>query len=247
MRIRSPSTAPPVKGLLGSTAITPTVCCRSRITLTSASASVLLPVPGAPVNPTRYAFPVWGWTSATSWLACGSRSSARLMARASARTSPESKAPAKLISDGIVPPTLPSLASGGGKCSAFGRREGFQGEVGAEDDRDAGAVGRGRNRSHHPAEVILEPGDRGGGAAAGAVKDLRLGDPLRRGWADAGLPSLRLKGGRHDARRGPHAVGQPVAAAPVLHLEGHLLRQRRPVRECHRQGLVQSAVGRVPW
>src|SRR5207248_2854305 len=80
------------------TAITPTVCCRSRITLTSASASVLLPVPGAPVNPTRYALPVWGCTSATSWPACGSRSSARLMARASARTSPESKAPAKLIS-----------------------------------------------------------------------------------------------------------------------------------------------------
>src|SRR6266576_4223286 len=161
IRIRSPSTAPPVKGLLGSTAITPTVCCRSRITLTSASASVLLPVPGAPVNPTRYAFPVWGWSSATSWLACGSRSSARLMARASARTSPESKAPARLISIRLW------------------RGEGFEGEVGAEQDCDARTAGGRRDRRHDAAKVVLEPGDRGGRAAAGAIQDLGLGDPLR--------------------------------------------------------------------
>src|SRR2546422_905134 len=99
IRMRSPRTAPPVKGLLGSTAITPTVCPRSRMTLTSASASVLLPVPGAPVSPTRYALPVWGCNSAASSVACGSRSSARLIALASARTSPDSKAPAKLISN----------------------------------------------------------------------------------------------------------------------------------------------------
>src|SRR5256885_5781914 len=138
MRIRSPRTAPPVKGLLGSTAMTPTVWCRSRIPLPSASASVLLPVPGAPVNPTRYAFPVWGWPSATSWPACGSRSSARLMARASARTSPESKAPAKLISIRLW------------------RGEGFEGEVGAEEDCDARTAGRRRDRSYRSEEHTSE-------------------------------------------------------------------------------------------
>src|SRR3989454_10126709 len=178
MRIRSPRTAPPVKGLLGSTALTPTVCCRSRITLTSASASVLLPVPGAPVNPTRYAFPVWDWTSATSWLACGSRSPARLIARASARTSPESKAPAKLISN---------------RLSLGGRREGLQGEIGADEDGDGRAAGRRGNRHPRPAEVVLEPRNRGSRAAPGAIQDLGLGDPLGGGGAQAGLPPLGLE------------------------------------------------------
>src|SRR5437899_7217345 len=201
MRIRSPSTGPPVKGLLGSTAITPTVCCRSRITLTSASASVLLPVPGAPVNPTRYAFPVWGWTSATSWLACGSRSSARLMARASARTSPESKAPAKLISIRLSLTarfSTPERAHHralfhAGARSSGGRGEGFEGEVGTEEDRDARAARGRRDRRHDPAEVVMEPGHGGGRATVRAIQNLSLGDPLRGGGPDAGLPPLGLE------------------------------------------------------
>src|SRR2546427_7384555 len=233
--MRSPRTAPPVKGLLGSTAITPTVCCRSRITLTSASASVLLPVPGAPVNPTRYAFPVWGWTSATSWLACGSRSSARLMARASARTSPESKAPAKLISIRLSltarfstperahhralfhtgarssPRAFPHRSAlitarfstperahhralfHAGARSSGGGGEGFEGEVGTEEDRDARAARGRRDRRHDPAEVVMEPGHGGGRATVRAIQNLSLGDPLRGGGPDAGLPPLGLE------------------------------------------------------
>src|SRR5262249_52224134 len=73
MRSRSPSTAPPLNGLVGSTAITPTVgnesrpdeaslcepCGRPvRNAVTSRSTSVLFPAPGGPVTPTRYALPV---------------------------------------------------------------------------------------------------------------------------------------------------------------------------------------------
>src|SRR5437879_5134882 len=196
MRIRSPRTAPPVKGLLGSTAMTPTVCCRSRITLTSASASVLLPVPGAPVNPTRYAFPVWGWTSATSWLACGSRSSARLMARASARTSPESKAPARLISNRLSLTarfSTPERAHHralfhAGARSSGGRGEGLEGEVGAQQDGDGRATRRGGDSGHRPAEVVLEPGNGGGRAAARAIQDLGLSDALGGRRTEARLP-----------------------------------------------------------
>lgn len=49
--------APPVKGLDGSTAITPTRCCRSAKPRAIAEQSVLLPTPGGPVTPIRMACP----------------------------------------------------------------------------------------------------------------------------------------------------------------------------------------------
>ena len=52
IRIRSPRTAPPVKGLVGSTATTPTVAPLFRIAAVSRSTSVLFPAPGGPVIPT---------------------------------------------------------------------------------------------------------------------------------------------------------------------------------------------------
>ena len=60
IRTRSPRTAPPENGLVGSTAITPTFMPPRRISAMRRSTSVLLPVPGAPVTPmqeraTRYA------------------------------------------------------------------------------------------------------------------------------------------------------------------------------------------------
>src|SRR5216684_4086446 len=116
--MRSPRTAPPVNGLLGSTATTPTVlpCCR--ITCRSRSTSELLPPPGGPVIPTRCARPVWGWSSVTIWVASGSRSSARLIALASALTSPCKREAARLISNSSYQPSpaqprprsLPSLS-----------------------------------------------------------------------------------------------------------------------------------------
>src|SRR2546425_9446392 len=61
MRIRSPRIAPPENGDDGSTATMPTVRPRARATTASARASVLLPLPGAPVTPTIWARPVCGY------------------------------------------------------------------------------------------------------------------------------------------------------------------------------------------
>ena len=51
MRMRSPRIAPPVKGLVGSTASTPTVLPALRQCAMSRSVSVDLPAPGEPVMP----------------------------------------------------------------------------------------------------------------------------------------------------------------------------------------------------
>jgi hypothetical protein len=59
-RMRSPSRAPRVNGLVGSTLTTATRWSRPRRCRTSALMSVLLPTPGAPVTPSRSAFPVSG-------------------------------------------------------------------------------------------------------------------------------------------------------------------------------------------
>ena len=57
MRMRSPRMAPPVKGLLGSTASTATRSPRLRASSISRSVRVLLPAPGLPVRPTTLAWP----------------------------------------------------------------------------------------------------------------------------------------------------------------------------------------------
>src|SRR4051812_5531666 len=111
MRSRSPSTAPPLNGLVGSTAITPTVgktpsaapraggaavsvCGAGRVCAdwmrmfeTSRSTSVLFPAPGGPVTPIRYARPVFAKMRRTRSVLAGSSSSINEMARAIARGS----------------------------------------------------------------------------------------------------------------------------------------------------------------
>ena len=59
IRIRSARIAPPVNGLVGSTATTPTVFPRRRNSSVIPSVSVLFPDPGGPVTPMTYALPVW--------------------------------------------------------------------------------------------------------------------------------------------------------------------------------------------
>ena len=59
-RIRSPSNAPCVNGLDGSTEMTPTVVSASRRCRTSALISDDFPTPGGPVTPTTKAEPVSG-------------------------------------------------------------------------------------------------------------------------------------------------------------------------------------------
>src|SRR5689334_8430904 len=86
MRIRSPSSAPPVNGLVGSTATTPTESPPARNRWMSASVSVLLPAPGGPVMPIRRVPP----RPSSPWACDSTRSnpsrwfSTRVMARAKA-------------------------------------------------------------------------------------------------------------------------------------------------------------------
>ena len=89
IRIRSPRMAPPLKGELGSVASTATDDCFLRSRETTASTSVDLPVPGAPVNPATPGVLASGRRACSSSRTDSSRRSMRLMARARARTSPD--------------------------------------------------------------------------------------------------------------------------------------------------------------
>src|SRR5688500_14638046 len=89
MRTRSPSMAPPVNGLVGSTARTPTVWPDVRHRETRPSTSVLLPAPGAPVMPTRNARPDRPNSSRTSAGPSSASFSTSEMPRAIPRGSPD--------------------------------------------------------------------------------------------------------------------------------------------------------------
>ena len=90
MRRRSPRTAPPLNGLVGSTATTPTVSggVAFRSSATMRSTRVLLPAPGGPVTPTKYARPVLGNSARIRSAASRLSSSTSEIARAIARGSP---------------------------------------------------------------------------------------------------------------------------------------------------------------
>src|SRR4051794_298400 len=85
IRTRSPRMAPPVNGLVGSTAITPTVLPCARATAINRSIKVLLPAPGGPVIPIVQARNGRGPSRRMVDSAAGPPRSTRLMARASAR------------------------------------------------------------------------------------------------------------------------------------------------------------------
>ena len=88
MRMRSPSSAPPENGELGSTAITPTRFPRARNAPTSAEVVVDFPTPGDPVRPITCAVPEVGARSDITSATSGEPSSTHEMRRATARGSP---------------------------------------------------------------------------------------------------------------------------------------------------------------
>ena len=90
MRMRSPRTAPPVNGLDGSTASTPTAAPSARRWLVRRSTRVDLPAPGGPVIPRTWARPSRGWMACMISGISGPRFSTRVMRRARARRSPAS-------------------------------------------------------------------------------------------------------------------------------------------------------------
>src|SRR5215472_770224 len=86
--MRSPRMAPPVNGELGSTAITATAWSRDRRSATRLSASVDLPVPGAPVRPTTRAGLTVPPSDSRRCRTDGSRCSTIVIALARPRTLP---------------------------------------------------------------------------------------------------------------------------------------------------------------
>src|SRR5581483_2134419 len=88
MRMRSPSTAPPVNGLEGSTAMMPTVCSSARSSAVRRSTTVDLPAPGGPVTPITYACRARACTACMMAGTAAVRFSTWVMRRASARRSP---------------------------------------------------------------------------------------------------------------------------------------------------------------
>src|SRR5690606_15944733 len=102
MRMRSPKIAPPEKGLLGSTATTPTRRSAARARATSALVRVLLPAPGVPVTPISHACRLRGYKARSSSRAPGTRSSTQRQARAAARTCPDVTCSASSSTDGSL-------------------------------------------------------------------------------------------------------------------------------------------------
>jgi hypothetical protein len=91
MRIRSPRSAPPVNGEVGSTATMPTRFPSARRARVRAVVIVLFPAPGGPVSPTRRARPTSGFSSPSSRSNPGRWFSTTLTARASAAALPARK------------------------------------------------------------------------------------------------------------------------------------------------------------
>src|SRR4051794_23841186 len=127
MRTRSPRMAPPVKGLLGSTASTPTRAPSARRWRTSAAVSVDFPAPGAPVTPMVHAL------SATE------TGSAVIAARAS--SSPVSTIERRRASAPRSPPRTASTNPAGSVTALCGSGEGLFVDEGVVDDGgDAGSA-----------------------------------------------------------------------------------------------------------
>ena len=91
IRTRSPSSAPPVIGLEGSTATTPTERPAARTRSIREATSVDFPEPGGPVMPTRCARPACGYSRRMAASATGVRFSTAVSSRASARRSPATR------------------------------------------------------------------------------------------------------------------------------------------------------------
>src|SRR5947199_9672548 len=143
MRIRSPRTAPPVYGDVGSTATTPTFLSRPRRVRTRRLMRELLPTPGGPVNPTTWARPVCGWIRATASVASGSSSSIREMSFPAARLSPFRRESTRPGTGSRGRAAVPFRAGTRSRPFARGLEEGDdfpERRPGAEHDLDAGLL-----------------------------------------------------------------------------------------------------------
>ena len=102
IRTRSPSSAPPVIGLDGSTAMTATVRPARRTSPSRAATRVDLPEPGGPVMPTRCARPAIGYIRRRAASPTADRFSTAVSSRASARRSPSTAASTSSIARAVA-------------------------------------------------------------------------------------------------------------------------------------------------
>src|SRR5256884_3060097 len=143
IRIRSPSTAPPVYGDVGSTATTPTFRSRLRYLRTSRLIRELLPTPGGPVNPTTWARPVCGKIRARASVASASSSSIREMSFPAARLSPFRRESTRPGTGSRGRAAVPFRAGTRSRPFTCGLEEGddfAERRTGAEHDLDAGLL-----------------------------------------------------------------------------------------------------------
>src|SRR6266403_1323890 len=154
MRMRSPRIAPPVNGLVGSTARTPTVFPWERRWATSRSTSVLFPAPGLPVIPTICARPVRDHHALE--LARAFADGAELDVAVDALDQ-------ELLGEAVAAVDLHAVGSGAGGGFAgeelghggFARvRSSRVGEPSRSEDQQARRVQLGRHVRHHPAQRL---------------------------------------------------------------------------------------------
>src|SRR6266851_7400242 len=227
MRMRSPRIAPPLNGELGSVATTATERSSFRKSVTSTSTSVDLPVPGAPVKPTTYA---WARSFNACWRALtdGSRFSTRLIARARARTSPERNRSASVRTGSLSSPAHPASP-----------------KVAPEhDDQPVGllAAGRGGARRRRDdgrgPEVARKPFGCQRKLPVGVIQYLRLEEGGVPDW----IGKLQAGGVEHSGEAALKA-GKVISAA--VDLDWRLLSQHGRVDEDRRDVLVDHRVAGV--
>src|SRR5438093_5304557 len=171
IRSRSPSSAPPVNGDVGSMARTATDGWRGRPGRTGSPASLDFPPPGEPVSPTVEALPVCPKRPEDSSASPSAPSSTIEMARATARRSPARTASTRSTGQGYPPLRLEPVATGNPRGSRWVYRR----DEGGNDDA-----------LHRPTGV--DPGGRGGcrvvwdrAAPPGrSTRSLQEGSPRRR-------------------------------------------------------------------
>src|SRR6266702_2433876 len=190
IRMRSPSTAPPEYGDVGSTATTPTFLSFARNVRTRRLISELFPAPGGPVNPTTWARPVCGKIRATASTASASSSSMSEMTFPAARLSPRRRAR-----------TSSGTESRGRRGDAVRRVTASRPFARLLEERDDLAEGR-PGTEHHPGARLLQ------------LRDVLLRDDPS-GHVDDVLRRLPKAGGDDLHPRVPQRAGDDLRAAVV--------------------------------
>src|SRR5581483_10740370 len=258
MRMRSPSSAPWLKGLVGSMATIPSVLPRRRNSRASAPTSVLFPDPADPVRPTVCARPERGYSAASARRPSGVSFSISVRMRDRARRLPSRmRSTSASTSDtslrAVLTRGVPLADEAdhvlGGGPGPEDRAEPHllqRLDIGVRDDAareqqhlprvDVALLERidhAREQLHVRAREDAQPDD------VHVLLQRRLGDHLRR-LADAGVDDLHpgiAERARDDLR------------AAVVAVEPRLGDEHAQLAVCHGEGMISDAIGwrNAPW